>query len=364
MADKIKRPPIEKIMEILDKNTSALDKNYAAGHKKAKHLAIEAKDFIAMKIEARKTFVFSTISSKIKLSPFYTEFILLLVEILPAKLSIVYVLDDIIDLLVNYTKIKSENDRIYHKLANLISLPCNEKGPKYSIEEIKSLMAEFVNYTNDKYLYKETDKLNFAIKYEYENIFAKKVEFYKEKLDEYKAKYNALLIKDKQIFPNKTFQSKIIRKWTEFSKTIGRLKQAIYYRKLGKAYGIGVRIQKLIRKNIKSIKLNYGLEDIFIDDKKKILDKNYKNETMDAIKLKLDADELNILNTLDQNSTEDVSKIVLSPKLKIENKINQIKEYLNDFRIKNNFMDENYEPNSNITIEKVKLEDLEHIKPP
>ena len=364
MADKIKRPPIEKIMEILDKNTSALDKSYAAGHKKTKHLAIEAKDFIALKIEARKTFVFSAISSKTKLSPFYVDFILLLVEILPAKLSIVYVLDDIIDLLVNYIKIKSENDRIYHKLANLISLPCNKNGPKYSIDEVKTLITEFVNYTNDNYLYKETDKLNFAIKYEYENIFAKKIEFYKEKLDEYKAKYNALLMKNKQVFPNKTFQSKIIRKWTEFSKSIARIKQAIYYRKLGKAYGIGVRMQKLIAKNIKSIKLNYGLEDIFIEDKKKILDKNYKSEIMDAIKSKLDEEEVNLLSQLDQNSTEDVSKIVLSPKLKIENKVTQIKEYLNDFKVNKNFMEENFEQNSNITIEKVKLEDLEHIKPP
>ena len=45
-------------------------------------------------------------------------------------------------------------------------------------------------------IYKEIDKLIFANKNEYGNIY--KIELYKEKkLDKYKAKYNALLMKDK-----------------------------------------------------------------------------------------------------------------------------------------------------------------------
>ena len=358
MADKIIKPSIENILKILDKRTSSIERNYIA-RSKTKYLAISAKDFIGLKPEQRKNFVFNVISSKTTLSPFQVEFVLVLVEILSTKLSTIYVLDDIIDLLVNYTKIKIENDKVFNKLVNLIDLENGNSENKYTIEEMKALMTEFVNSTNEKYLFKQTDNLNYQIKYEYENDFAKRIDNYRNKYEEYKLKYETLLLKTKQIAPNFSFQNKVKRKYRELEKSIYQLKRSLYWKQYGKSYGICVRLVKKIQRNIDAMQGKKGVEQMFAFDKLKLQQKQNSQIIQELIP-KLDELEKKIFSTLDKQSTEMITKRMSNENLSLDNKLLLLKQMIKEFSplgIEKNFLDENQDDLNN-TIDN-KQEDLE-----
>ena len=187
----------------------------------------------------------------------------------------------------------------------LDKLGLNEE--KFTMEELNLMCASFVNSVNEKYLFKQTDILNYNIKYEYENVYNKRIEFYKNIANEYKNKFNTVIGENKWEFPNLSFQKKIRRVLNEIANKIYALKTAIVKKKIGKAYGISKCILKYIYWRKNDIKRKTGFmemvdKDVYKEDKLEKLGDNEANISLDELILELDENTRNKFISLDKET--------------------------------------------------------------
>ena len=282
MADKDNCPSIEKILDILDKLASQEEKSFIKDYK-AKYLAIVPEEYLKLDIKNKKKFIFNFLNTKTDLNAQFIEFILVLVENMNTKRSNIYIIDRIVDIIIEYNKIKNEKEKLWNKLLEFSETSTNSNEIRYSVNEIMSLLYEFSTIKNNEYLYKQVDKLNYKIKDEFENYYNKIIELYKGKYKQYKLKYEMLIFKTNQMFPNKSFQNKMIRQLNKIQNSFKSLKQSIFYGKKWKSYGICCRNINFINKCKRNIN-KYSLED-----------------EISNIKLELNDNINTIVNKLDEN---------------------------------------------------------------
>ena len=308
MADKISKPNFEKIKEILDKNNTK-DEIIYMNNKNTKYLAMNSSEFAMKNVDDKIKYVTNSILTKTQLNAKHIEFVNIIIRNLKNKSANIYIIDDIIDLLMVNNSLRKDKEKFWKNINMLDKLGLNEE--KFTMEELNLMCANFVNQVNEKYLFKQTDILNYNIKYEYENIYNKRIEFYKNIAKEYKNKYNTLIGVYKWEFPNLSFQKKIKRILKEISNKIYALKFAIAKNKIGKAYGISKCIIKYINWRKNDIDRKIGFRDMSINDNiKEIRNGNLDGKEIDKSldKYILDLDD----NTRDKfiSLDKDTQKII------------------------------------------------------
>ena len=304
MADKISKPKLEKMKEILDKNNTKEEINYI-NNKNTKYLAMDPSEFAMKNADEKIKYVTNSILAKTKLNAKHIEFVNIIIRNLKNKSANLFILDDIIDLLIVNNSLRKDKKKKKKNINMLDKLGLNEE--KFTMEELNLMCANFVNLVNEKYLFKQTDILNYNIKYEYENVYSKRIEFYKNIANEYKTKFNTIIGANKWEYPNLTFQKKIKRVLNEISNKIYALKIAIVKKKFGKAYGISKCIQKYIYWRKNDIKRKTGFMEMVHnetnnEDKMEKLGDNEINISLDELILELDENTRNKFISLDKET--------------------------------------------------------------
>ena len=263
MADKISKPNVEKIKEILDKNNTK-DEIIYINNKNTKYLAMNSLEFAMKNADEKIKYVTNSILTKTQLNAKHIEFINIIIRNLKNKSANIFIIDDIIDLLIVNNSLRKDKEKFWKNINMLDKLGLNEE--KFTMEELNLMCANFVNLVNEKYLFKQTDILNYNIKYEYENVYNKRIEFYKNIANEYKTKYYTIIGESKWKFPNLSFQRKIKRIFKEISNRVYALKFAIAKNKIGKAYGISKCILKYINWRKDDINRKTGFMEMSVND--------------------------------------------------------------------------------------------------
>jgi len=363
MADKISKPNLEKIKEILDKNNTKEEINYMKS-KNIKFLAMNSSEFAMKNSDDKIKFVTNSILTKTHLNAKHIEFVNIIIRNLKNKSANIYILDDIIDLLIVNDSLRKDKEKFWKNINMLDKLGLNEE--KFTMEELNLMSANFVNTINDKYLFKQTDILNYNIKYEYENVYNKRIEFYKNIANEYKNKYNTIRGEIKWEYPNLSFQKKMLRVFKEILNQIYALKIAIVKNKIGKAYGISKCIIKYINWRRNDINKKTGFMEMFNKEiiKRKIEDypeNKDENLTLNKLVMELDDNTRDKYISLDKDtqkkikdntfskSTDDksIKDRLISNINKFYTEINPNENFSDDGNDFGNFVGNN--PNINIT---------------
>ena len=302
-------------------------------------------------LEDRKKFVLNSIVSKTNLDAKNIEFLLVLTENFNTKLSNVKILDDIIDLIIEYNKIKLEKENLWKNLVKLIDINVDSNAIRYSADEMMILMQEYIDNINKKYLFRQIDRVNNTIKEEIEVDYNKRINYYKELYSKYKCKYNTLLCKANQTFPNKSFQYKVHRKLNVILSNFYRIKNSIYKGQYGKCIGICYKNIKFIGKLKENIKQD-GLEDGFIQDKLIL------NEEVDNLVSNLDSKYQNIYENLSQEDTMEITNKIIKSNANKDIKLMMITKFLDGKTLINDQIDE-IENNNTILNKNISLDDNE-----
>lgn len=341
MVDKITKPSIDRIMQILDNKSSIEERNYIKNHK-LKILTITPKDFISWKLEDRKIYLFNTLTTKTSLDAKSIEFLVVLLENMSVKLSNLFILDDIIDFMINFHSLKDEKDKLWHKLGKFADANNDPNELRYTVTELLSLIFDFAKDNNNKYLFQQADEINFKIKEEFENNYAKIIEFYKNKYHEYKTRYKALLVKSNQIFPNESFQKKVNRVLNKIKNGFYDLKTSLFKKRYGKCYGL-CKINIDYIKRIKIGIMQDGLEQEFHVEQT-MLD-NQIDEVIDKLSDKLK----NVYFSLSIEDSTSIKTKIITHNTNLDGKIALAINLLEKFDKNQNINDfENIESSINI----------------
>ena len=346
MADKISKPNFEKIKEILDKNNAKEEIIYM-NNKNTKYLAMNSSEFAMKNVDDKIKYVTNSILTKTQLNAKHIEFVNIIIRNLKNKSANIFIIDDIIDLLIVNNSLRKDKEKFWKNINMLDKLGLNEE--KFTMEELNLMCANFVNLVNEKYLFKQTDILNYNIKYEYENIYNKRIEFYKNIANEYKNKYNTIIGVNKWEFPNLSFQKKIKRVLKEISNKVYALKLAIVKNKIGKAYGISKCILKYINWRKNDINRKTGFMDMSINENIKEngnekLDVNEINISLDKYILDLDENTRNKFISFDKETQKIIKNNTFSKSTEdksIKDRlISNINKFYAETNLNENFSDE------------------------
>jgi len=292
----------DNIKRLLSKLTSSTERNFLDNNYRNKYLLVPITEFIKYNLDQKKVYILNSIKThNLTLTNEMKELLMVITEILPRKEASLKLLDMLINILAEYFQMKSKLNKIEDNLIWITKINHENENDKriYSLEDVKLMLFNFVKENNDKYLREQTEKLNFAIKEEYEIVFAKRIEYYRNLYNEYKTKLVALSNKINQKFPNSSLISKIKRKFNKIIFINNKIKKSINFNKLNKAYGQICSLNRKIHRDINELNQNNRYENNLI----KFLSE--KNE-FDAALNKLIEDNKEQWNKLDDGNKKTI----------------------------------------------------------
>ena len=332
--DKLKR--IEQLQKILDKLETNEEKLYSK-ERSPKILDLNITSFLDHSIAERKNIIYKKIEP-FKLNSIFYRIISILIESLNKKKTNLLLLDDIINIFIDYDRLVGKEVNIQSNFDRFMTIQKDFNEPKYNFEDIKELLFSESNIQYHKYL----NGLNENFYTKIHNEFLANLEIinnkYKKKINKLELILKGIRLKYKQNWPNLSFQGKVndfLIKILYLNKNIGKF---ISNFKINQAIGACFSISKHIKRFINvNLHPKYSFEQIYngyicapsnnfidVDDVIEKLDKNsWENLPMqEKIKATEDIEALiegkvepkDILynikqkyNILDSNSTVDSS---------------------------------------------------------
>ena len=293
----------ENLQNILDKLSSKDIVEYLY-NKTPQFLTMDIQNYIKMKLEDRKAYVWNKMKTELKLNPILKNYVLVLVESLKMNKATLFLIEDNLKMIQELALLKEKQFKWEKNLGLFLDYQnYNYNDIKFSAKDIDAIIYDQTNKFIGDYIRNQTNTLNNALKEE----FRVNIDMIRRK---YSNKYDEINNKIRNEISSELNNNKIIEIgiWNNFKikslDRLTRLKRYINKRRIGQAIGIVNQIKKDVNK------INKDIDKNFNDNNNKFWDKfnnkfnNTYNKYNNKVNIIKESDELDQINDTTNKNNE------------------------------------------------------------